>query len=105
MPFRYGFTFKSDAILAMMLLFVVSAVETLGDMSSVTMGGANRELTDKELSGGIVADGIGASIRSEEHTSELQSRQYLVCRLLLEKKKKIKRMIQIKCYNSYLWSI
>src|SRR3712207_8774471 len=32
--------------------------------------------------------------RSEEHTSELQSRQYLVCRLLLEKKKK---NISIKC--------
>src|SRR3712207_8092572 len=32
-----------------------------------------------------------AAERSEEHTSELQSRQYLVCRLLLEKKKKIKR--------------
>src|SRR3712207_8459275 len=32
--------------------------------------------------------GLGAVlIRSEEHTSELQSRQYLVCRLLLEKKK------------------
>src|SRR6185295_19794539 len=30
--------------------------------------------------------------RSEEHTSELQSRQYLVCRLLLEKKKKIKSL-------------
>src|SRR3712207_8411028 len=30
----------------------------------------------------------GAGFRSEEHTSELQSRQYLVCRLLLEKKKK-----------------
>src|SRR3712207_6987823 len=30
---------------------------------------------------------IGARPRSEEHTSELQSRQYLVCRLLLEKKK------------------
>src|SRR3712207_7273007 len=29
-----------------------------------------------------------ADLRSEEHTSELQSRQYLVCRLLLEKKKK-----------------
>src|SRR3712207_8110531 len=29
------------------------------------------------------------SLRSEEHTSELQSRQYLVCRLLLEKKKKV----------------
>src|SRR3712207_8336851 len=31
--------------------------------------------------------------RSEEHTSELQSRQYLVCRLLLEKKKKIKYIV------------
>src|SRR3712207_7442508 len=31
--------------------------------------------------------------RSEEHTSELQSRQYLVCRLLLEKKKKHKRTV------------
>src|SRR5258707_14084615 len=31
------------------------------------------------------------NIRSEEHTSELQSRQYLVCRLLLEKKKKHKK--------------
>src|SRR3712207_7348215 len=30
---------------------------------------------------------VGAADRSEEHTSELQSRQYLVCRLLLEKKK------------------
>src|SRR3712207_7360109 len=31
---------------------------------------------------------VAAGMRSEEHTSELQSRQYLVCRLLLEKKKK-----------------
>src|SRR3712207_8823860 len=30
---------------------------------------------------------LGQKLRSEEHTSELQSRQYLVCRLLLEKKK------------------
>src|SRR3712207_8082441 len=33
--------------------------------------------------------------RSEEHTSELQSRQYLVCRLLLEKKKKIEEYKQL----------
>src|SRR3712207_8470675 len=33
-------------------------------------------------------DGMSRRRRSEEHTSELQSRQYLVCRLLLEKKKK-----------------
>src|SRR3712207_8208049 len=36
-----------------------------------------------------------SSSRSEEHTSELQSRQYLVCRLLLEKKKKLKVSTQI----------
>src|SRR3712207_8296154 len=34
-----------------------------------------------------------AACRSEEHTSELQSRQYLVCRLLLEKKKNIKEQL------------
>src|SRR3712207_6866781 len=36
------------------------------------------------------AAGVSEAQRSEEHTSELQSRQYLVCRLLLEKKKNIK---------------
>src|SRR3712207_7629768 len=36
---------------------------------------------------GATVSSNGTSIRSEEHTSELQSRQYLVCRLLLEKKK------------------
>src|SRR3712207_7717433 len=39
------------------------------------------------------ADPRGGEGRSEEHTSELQSRQYLVCRLLLEKKKKTKPII------------
>src|SRR3712207_7956146 len=39
-----------------------------------------------------------AGARSEEHTSELQSRQYLVCRLLLEKKK---NTIYNKTYSSY----
>src|SRR3712207_7162778 len=39
--------------------------------------------------------------RSEEHTSELQSRQYLVCRLLLEKKKKINTTPIIHVHNIY----
>src|SRR3712207_7177813 len=39
------------------------------------------------------------STRSEEHTSELQSRQYLVCRLLLEKKKNIKNILNIRVLN------
>src|SRR5438445_1065065 len=42
------------------------------------------------MAGPVTNSAVGASngLRSEEHTSELQSRQYLVCRLLLEKKKK-----------------
>src|SRR5947209_16818282 len=39
-----------------------------------------------------VAGDAGRTRRSEEHTSELQSRQYLVCRLLLEKKKKNQKL-------------
>src|SRR3712207_8041919 len=38
---------------------------------------------------GILAQCRNQALRSEEHTSELQSRQYLVCRLLLEKKKNL----------------
>src|SRR3712207_7475627 len=41
------------------------------------------------IGSGFSIHGIVDTIRSEEHTSELQSRQYLVCRLLLEKKKPI----------------
>src|SRR3712207_7786730 len=44
------------------------------------------------------ADRVG---RSEEHTSELQSRQYLVCRLLLEKKKKKTIKYNLYVHNSF----
>src|SRR5436309_8428204 len=46
---------------------------------------------------------IADKVRSEEHTSELQSRENLVCRLLLEKKKK-KRHILICCINMKLYN-
>src|SRR3712207_7579734 len=42
-----------------------------------------------------VGNKVGDERRSEEHTSELQSRQYLVCRLLLEKKNTIHRATKI----------
>src|SRR3712207_7360217 len=48
-------------------------------------GGLSMKTTENMLT--MKCDMAGAA-RSEEHTSELQSRQYLVCRLLLEKKKK-----------------
>src|SRR3712207_7388898 len=47
--------------------------------------GAERFRSGREAAQG---GGVENERRSEEHTSELQSRQYLVCRLLLEKKKK-----------------
>src|SRR3712207_7167997 len=46
----------------------------------------SRSITDGHIALGLLRGG-GTALRSEEHTSELQSRQYLVCRLLLEKKK------------------
>src|SRR3712207_7909546 len=50
--------------------------------------GSHRPLPPDHAGGWRVHDHL--SLRSEEHTSELQSRQYLVCRLLLEKKKIMK---------------
>src|SRR5438445_6654190 len=42
-----------------------------------------------------------SALRSEEHTSELQSRQYLVCRLLLEKKKKDARSKEAQSWSRH----
>lgn len=53
--------FDLRAILPVMIMFIVTAVETVGDISGVTEGGMGREATDKELSGGIICDGLGSS--------------------------------------------
>src|SRR3712207_7459264 len=55
----------------------------LGAVGEATLGGPG----DGAAAGVARHRGIDRRLRSEEHTSELQSRQYLVCRLLLEKKK------------------
>src|SRR5258707_11869269 len=47
----------------------------------------NEQLLDVRSGVTLTTNGRRGAVRSEEHTSELQSRQYLVCRLLLEKKK------------------
>src|SRR3712207_8181881 len=48
--------------------------------------------------GPTMAASVSVAQRSEEHTSELQSRQYLVCRLLLEKKKHV--LARLSSYTS-----
>src|SRR3712207_8201491 len=59
-----------------------------GDEVLVLEGGLVRiEEPERSLQEPLRYDACGIEVRSEEHTSELQSRQYLVCRLLLEKKK------------------
>ena len=60
-PMEFGMTFHPTAIIAMLILFIVTTVETVGDISGITVGGAGREATDKELSGGIIADGLASS--------------------------------------------
>src|SRR5205809_7214827 len=58
---------------------------TAGVYDAARGGAPLREVTTRVAANGT----IGAAFRSEEHTSELQSRLHLVCRLLLEKKKKL----------------
>jgi NCS2 family nucleobase:cation symporter-2 len=53
--------FDWRAILPVMVMFVVTAVETVGDISGVIEGGMDREATDQELSGGVICDGLGSS--------------------------------------------
>ena len=54
--------FDMRAILPVLIMFIVTAVETVGDISGVVEGGMDREATDKELSGGVICDGLGSSI-------------------------------------------
>ena len=61
-PFKYGIEFNAVAIIGMCLISIVSAIETVGDISGIAKGGAGREATDRELAGGTYADGIGSAI-------------------------------------------
>ncbi|MDL2254157.1 purine/pyrimidine permease, partial [Ruminococcaceae bacterium OttesenSCG-928-I18] len=47
-----------SAIVSMVIMYVVNSVQAIGDFSSTTLGGMDREPTDKELSGGIMANGL-----------------------------------------------
>ena len=57
-PFHFGLEFHFDAIIMMILMYMVQAVQTIGDVSSTTIGGFGRECTDQELGGAIKGQGI-----------------------------------------------
>lgn len=61
-PLHFGFEVNAAAVIGMCLMGVVSAIETVGDISGITKGGAGREATDKEVAGGTMADGLGTAI-------------------------------------------
>ena len=61
-PFKYGIEFSAVAIIGMMLMSIVSAIETVGDISGIAKGGAGREATDEELAGGTYADCLGSAV-------------------------------------------
>ena len=62
MPFKWGVEFNSAIIIGMCFMAVISAIETVGDVSGITKGGAGREATDGEISGATYADGLGTAV-------------------------------------------
>lgn len=61
-PFHFGIEFSVAAIVGFCLMAFVSAIETVGDVSGITKGGAGREATDKEITGATYADGFGSAV-------------------------------------------
>ena len=62
MPFTPEF--NMNAILAVVLIFLVSATETIGDTSALATSGLNRDATTKEISGSLACDGFISSLSS-----------------------------------------
>src|SRR3712207_8698274 len=87
--FPYTTLFRSEIVLRVALQGGGAGPVRLAHQASESAHddrGQPRRLVAGEIRGGGELVGQGDLGRSEEHTSELQSRQYLVCRLLLEKK-------------------
>ena len=61
-PLHFGIEFNAAAVIGFCLMGIISAIETVGDVSGITRGGAGREATDKEITGATYADGLGTAI-------------------------------------------
>ncbi len=58
----YGFEFNLGAVIAVTLVSIESAVETVGDTSATAKAGAGRDATDEEIAGATYADGLGTAV-------------------------------------------
>ncbi|MFK4567386.1 nucleobase:cation symporter-2 family protein [Enterococcus sp. UD-01] len=63
-PFYFGLDFQIVPILTLMVMFVVDAVQAIGQFTATTVGAMDREPTDEELSGGILGSGFSNMIGS-----------------------------------------
>lgn len=61
-PLHFGIEFSVAAVLGFCLMAFISAVETVGDVSGITKGGAGRESTGEEIKGATFADGLGSAL-------------------------------------------
>lgn len=60
----FSFEFNPNAIITFVLIFLVSATETIGDTSAVASVGLNRDVTEKETAGSIMCDGFVSTLSS-----------------------------------------
>ncbi|CAM0553129.1 Uric acid permease PucK [Vreelandella titanicae] len=67
-PLEYGMTFSGTAIIGMTLIMFVVGLETIGNISAITTTGAGRPAKDRELSGGVMADGVATSLAAVFNT-------------------------------------
>ena len=54
----FGITFEPSGCIALGLLFAINSIQAIGDLTATTVGGMDRQPTDRELQGGIVAYGV-----------------------------------------------
>src|SRR3712207_7361126 len=85
--FPYTTLFRSMEFLSKMTLDISDAFLPSADRAAIAGVELFESAVTNMLGAGFLNIILAIVFRSEEHTSELQSRQYLVCRLLLEKKK------------------
>ncbi|RHP32795.1 purine permease [Lachnotalea sp. AF33-28] len=63
-PMHFGIEFEISSIISMSILFIVNSVQAIGDLSATTAGGMDRDPTERELSGGIVGNGVASILGS-----------------------------------------
>lgn len=61
---HFGLSFNATAIISMVVMHIVNSVQAIGDLSATTNGAMDREVSDEEISGGIVGNGISSIVGS-----------------------------------------